>query len=370
MNTKNIQVTAPVRPDLELLSRLNKEVIVSGHYTNFGPKINELETKLCNFLHIPALRVVNNGTMALQVLLSMYAKRGRRYVITTPFTFAATASSIVMAGYEPYFVDINPETLNLDIEKVSEVMERIGDDVAAILPVHVFGNPCSPIEFERLAKAYEVPLLFDACHTFGALYRGRALSSYGDASAMSFHPTKIFHCGEGGGVVLQNENEYKKAREHINFGFTYTGDIRVVAGNAKISEFNVAIGLAVIDKVPDELTRRAELAAIYSGSLKGSDKVEFQQTPSDYVHNNQYYAVMFSPEDREKVIASLNERGVYPRCYFSPSLSITPAFSRYCHEKSVESEKIATRILCLPLYGDLTNEDAEMIAQTIIEAIE
>ncbi|MFC1684568.1 DegT/DnrJ/EryC1/StrS family aminotransferase [Pseudomonadota bacterium] len=369
MKKQSIQVTAPLAPDLDVLLRLNKEIVKSGHYTNFGEKVAELERRLCELQGIKHLRLANNGTMALQVILSMFAKKDKRYVITTPFTFAATASAIVMSGYEPYFVDIDPETLNMDVEKVAGVMSRIGNDVAAILPVHVFGNPCYPIEFEKLSWKYHVPLLFDACHTFASSYLGKPLCSYGDASAMSYHPTKIFHCGEGGGVVLNDASQYSRSKENLNFGYTLSGDISLIAGNAKMSEFNAAIGLSVLGAVPDELANREKLAAIYTSKFERIDEIRFQKKMDGYINNNQYYPIILDTVLRERVVSRLNAENIFPRKYFSPSLSSTVPYSRYSHEPCLVSEKISSEILCIPMYGALSAGDAELIADLVAESV-
>jgi len=365
MTKQTVQVTSPLAPDLEMLAKLNAEIIGSGHYTNFGMKAGELEKKLCSFLGLNYLRLVNNGTMALQVILTMLAKKERRYVITTPFTFAATAGAIVMSGYEPYFVDIDSETLNLDVNKTKEVMEKIGGSVAAILPVHVFGNPCDPIEFEQLALDYGVPLLFDACHTFGSSYKDSPLCSYGDASAMSFHPTKIFHCGEGGGVVLSSESQFLKSREVANFGFSPSGSIDLIAGNSKLSEFNAAVGLSVLGFASQELKDRATLASIYDSKLREAEGVMFQKVPDDYVNNNQYYPIILEKESRERVVLSLNAEGVFPRKYFSPSLSSSLAYASFAPSQCVVSESTSQKVLCLPMYGSLSPEKVDMISSVV-----
>lgn len=369
MKYKSIQVTTSLPPDLELLARLNKEVVESGQYTNFGQKTAELEVRLCGLLGVRHLRLVNNGTMALLVILSMFAKRERRYVITTPFTFPATASAIVMSGYEPYFIDIDPETLNLDVVKVGEAMSKIGDNVSAIMPVHVFGNPCYPIEFESLSREYNVPVLFDACHTFAASYLGKPLCGYGDASAMSFHPTKIFHCGEGGGVVLNDLSQYERAKEDMNFGFLPSGDVDIVAGNAKMSEFNATVGLSVLDSVSAELANRERIASIYTSRLDGIDGIQFQKKMDDYINNNQYYPIILNKILRKRVLARLNAKNIFPRKYFSPSLSKTDAYLQYVNTSCVFSEEISAKILCLPMYGALSPVDAELIADTIVESV-
>ncbi len=369
MNSRPIQVVAPVAPDLEILNRLNKEIIESGQYTNFGDKVSELEGKLRHLLGLRYLRLVSNGTAALQIILSMFAKKNRRFVITTPFTFPATASAIIMSGYEPYFVDINPQTLNLDPSLTAQALREIAPDTAAILPVHVFGNPCDPIEFESLSTEYDVPLLFDACHTFSAIYMGKPLCSYGQASAMSYHPTKIFHCGEGGGVILGTGCDHELAREYINFGFSKSGEINAIAGNAKVSEFNAAIGLSVINAIPNELAKRKSIAAIYTSSFADINEINFQRKPQSHIDNHQYYPILLANRIREKVIKKLNTNNIFPRRYFSPSLCDTRSYSNYCKYPCLNSKVASLETLCLPIYGTLPEEKVKLIADLVIEGI-
>lgn len=368
MSTQSIQVASPLAPDLESLNKLNKLIVDSGQYTNFGDLVKRLENELCQELGVKYLRLVNNGTMALQVILSLFAKKDKKYVITTPFTFPATASAIVMAGFEPYFVDINPQTLNIDVDKVITALEKIGHQVAALLPVHVFGNPASPIEFQNICNRYEIPLLYDACHTFGASYLNKALSSYGDASAMSFHPTKIFHTGEGGGVVVETSENYALTKELVNFGFGAQGQINHISFNAKLSEFNAAIGLSVIGRVAGELKKRKQIARRYLEKLSGIQTIRYQEVPDGYQNNNQYFPILMSNSIRERVVTLLNENNVFPRKYFSPSLPEAAVYKGYSPLDCQNSNRLSKEVLCLPLYGSLTNESVDFISDLVIQA--
>lgn len=238
-----IPVTRPYIPRRERLIHYLNRIDQSQTLTNFGPLHHELKHKLEEYLGVENLLLVANGTLALQIAYKTLGLTGK--VLTTPFTFIATASSIKWEGLEPVFGDIDPETFNLDVKTLPDNPRELG--ITAIVAVHVYGNPCDVEALQTYARKHNLKLIYDAAHAFGVKLNGQSVLQYGDASALSFHATKIFHTGEGGAIIFKQKEDYERALRLINFGFDEQKNIVDIGINAKMSEYHAAVGLPITD---------------------------------------------------------------------------------------------------------------------------
>jgi len=358
---KKINVTQSLIPDRKKFHAYVDQILDSGWLTNRGHCVRELETRLQQFLGVRNVVLVNNGTIALQIAYRALELEGE--VITTPFTFIATASSAVWEGLDVVFSDIDEGTLNIDC---SEIERKITKKTTAIVPVHVFGNPCEVDAIDELAKKHNLKVIYDAAHAFGVKYRGTSILNHGDISAMSFHATKLFHTIEGGALIIDDDVLCEKVRKMINFGIADSKYIELLGINAKMNEFQAAMGLCLLDSVNSVMTRRAELALIYDSILK--NVIQKQKWMEDATCNNGYYPIMLADNGIVKrVQRALNEKGIYPRRYFYPTLDTLDFLSK--GDVMPVSQDVASRILCLPLFVDLSNEDCNTIGGIVFEVL-
>lgn len=353
-----INVTKTFLPSFEDYSNTVKRAWEKAWLTNNGELVQELEQKLNGFLDVSNLLFTNNGTVVLQMALK--ACSITKEVITTPFSYVATTNAILWEGCTPVFVDIDPETFCIDVEKIEEA---ITENTEAILATHVFGIPCDVDKIAAIAKKYNLTVIYDGAHAFGCRYKGKALLSYGDISTCSFHATKLFHTVEGGCVICADEERYRKLYLFRQFG--HIGDDYYSVGiNAKNSEFHAAMGLVVLPHVENLIAVRKGLFEHYSALLKG-----FVQLPNYNMlgleYNYAYYPVLFENEAiLLRVKEQLLQNGINPRRYFYPSLNTLPFLIQKQH--CPISEDISSRVLCLPLYHDLQPADVEQIADAIV----
>lgn len=355
-----INVTKTYLPPLSRYMGLLQEVWDSGQLTNAGPLSVRLERALADWLQVPHVVLVSSGTLALQIAVKALGVSGAP-VITTPFSYVATTSSLVWEGCAPVFVDVDPETLCLDSSRVSGAVNLVTRP-GGILATHVYGNPCDVDALEATATALGIPLLFDAAHAFGVRHKGKSLLTYGDASVLSFHATKLFHTAEGGAVVTTRDDVAQLARQFRNFGHVTPESFDVAGINGKMSELHAAMGLAVLPDVATLIASRRRIAERYDSILKSA--VERPHRRPNTVPNFAYYPILFSGLDaRERVLAVLEQNGVFPRRYFSPSLNTLP----YVEFTAMPvAESAADRVLCLPLYADLALADVDMIADLVL----
>lgn len=358
-----INVTKTYLPDKEKFLKYVDRIYESGWLTNNGQLVQELEKRLAGWLGVENLMLVTNGTIALQVAFRALGMKGS--VITTPFSFVATTSSLVWEGITPVFADIDPASFNLTPESVSR---KIGPGISGILPVHVFGNPCKADELEKIAGRNGVRLLFDAAHAFGVKYKGTSVLNFGDASILSFHSTKIFHTIEGGAIIFKDKKHLEAARRMINFGITGYDRVEGIGINGKMNEFQAAMGHCILDDVEELLNRRSLIYLRYAEAFRGVRNIRLQELNPDAEYNYAYFPVLFSSEKlREKVVSILNEHGIFPRRYFSPSLE-TLDYINDPKEMPV-SDDVSGRILCLPFYESLKEEDQDKIISMILSCI-
>ncbi len=354
---ERINVTKTFLPPLEEYEQYLKQIWASDHLTNYGPLLKELEKQLKAYLHVKHFHVVSNGTMALQLALrALDITEGE--IITTPFSYVATTSAILWERCEPVFVDIRPDTLCIDVEKIEAA---ITPRTKAIMPVHVFGNPCDVEAIASIAKKHSLKVIYDAAHAFGATYKGKSLLDYGDITIGSFHATKLFHTIEGGGIVARDKAVHDKIELMKRFG--HNGDDHLAMGiNAKASEFQAAMGLCNLRYIDEIIRKRRAVVETYDRLLKDA----FQKfTPNkDLQPNYGYYPILFeNGRDLLKKTEALAKKNIFPRRYFYPSLNTLP------YLKTVQScpisEDIASRILCLPLHADLREEDIKIICEVL-----
>ena len=350
-------ITKAYLPNKEKYKAYIDQIYESGWLTNNGSLVRELEQKLADFLGVKHLICVVNGSLALQLAYKALALKGD--VITTPFSFAATTSTIVWEGLTPVYADIDSQSFNLS---PSNIEPLINENTSAIVPVHVFGNPCEVEKIQTIADQYRLKIIYDAAHAFGVQYKGQSVLNYGDISTLSFHATKLFHTIEGGAVITDNDELAKKVRLLINFGITGPTTIESIGTNAKMNEMEAAMGLCVLDEIDSIQSQRAEVWQNYSKKLTGV--VDFQRWNEHSENNAAYAPVLFKNEEQLlKVEARLKENNILPRRYFYPSLDAL----EYLKTDQVcsISRDIASRILCLPIYPGLSSTENNQIIKCI-----
>jgi dTDP-4-amino-4,6-dideoxygalactose transaminase len=355
---KRINVTKTFLPPIEEYQAYLEEIWDRDQLTNQGPILKEFEKKLETYLGVSNFHFLTNGTLALQVALrSLGITEGE--VITTPFSYVATTSSILWERCTPVFVDIDPKNLCIDADKIEVA---ITSKTKAILPVHVFGNPCDVEKIDAIAKKHKLRVLYDAAHAFAVQYKNKSILNYGDISMCSFHSTKLFHTIEGGGLVIRDEGKSRKVVELIK-RFGHEGDEHYRLGiNAKASEFQAAMGLCNLKYVDQIIEERKKISHLYDRGLKG--KFKRPTISIDTKYNYAYYPVIFNNEKAMlKKLDKLKEKNIHPRRYFYPSLNTLPYIKNA--QKCPISEDISRRVVCLPLYSGLEEEVVNKICEVI-----
>lgn len=356
-----ITVTKPFLPPQEDYQKYLDGIWKRQWLTNNGPLVNDLELKLKDFLNVPHLLFMGNGTIALQIAIKALELKGE--IITTPFSYVATASSIVWEGCTPIFVDIDPGSLNIDVRKIESAITK---NTSAILATHVYGNPVDVDAIEKISKKHNLKVIYDAAHCFGTRYKGKSVYTYGDISTTSFHATKLFHTIEGGAVFSGNPMLIKKMALMRNFGHSGVDDFAEVGINGKNSEFHAAMGLCVLGHIEAILRSRKDQAARYDYWLGRSALKKVSINPNaDY--NYAYYTVICPDEATTlKLFTTLEGNLIMPRRYFYPSLNSTTPYRSAPLEVS---DDIARRVLCLPVYYDLTMEEIDYISRIILRVL-
>ncbi len=354
----SITVTKPYLPPKEEYLKYVSEIFDRGILTNQGPNVLALEKKLSAYLGAEHFHYVTNGTVALQLALKALGIEGGE-VITTPFSYVATTSSILWERCIPVFVDIEPDNFTINPAKIEEA---ITPNTKAIMPVHVFGYACDVEAIQKIADKHGLKVIYDAAHTFGSKYKGKSLLNYGDISTCSFHATKLFHTIEGGACVVRDKAVSDRLELEKRFG--HQGDEHFCLGiNAKQDEFNAAMGLANFAHLDEIIVARKHIVEQYDSLLSG--KVRRPKMQDGLRYNYAYYPVVF---ENEKELLSAFERlskiDVFPRRYFYPSLNQLPYLQKYY--PCPVSEDITTRIACLPLYVGLQDADVKRICEALI----
>jgi dTDP-4-amino-4,6-dideoxygalactose transaminase len=357
-----ITVTVPFMPALEEYQERVRSIWDNRWLTNHGPLVNELEHQLQAYLEIQHLLYVSNGTTALQ--LALRALDVCDEVITTPFSYVATTSSIIWDRSTPVMVDIRPDTLNIDPDKIEAAITK---RTTAILAVHVYGNACDVERLEEIARRHRLRLIYDAAHAFGSRYNGKSLYAYGDVSVASFHATKLFHTIEGGAVISSDPDLNRRLSLMRNFGHTSPATFELAGINGKNCEFHAAMGLCNLPHIPAILAQRKILSERYSTNLRGA-AVRRPVITDGCQYNHAYYPVIF---ESEAALLQTNEilaaNSIYPRRYFYPSLSSLDFLPT--RQPTPVCDDIACRVLCLPLYHTLSIAEVDLISGLILRAI-
>jgi dTDP-4-amino-4,6-dideoxygalactose transaminase len=356
-----INVTKTWLPDKKKYYSYIDEIYKNGWVTNNGPLVRELESRLAKFLDVKNIVLVANGTIALEIAYRLLRLSGE--VVTTPFSFVATTSSLVSNELKPIFADIDPSTFNLDPDNIES---KITPETSAIVPVHVFGNTCEIENIEEIAKKYDLKVIYDAAHAFNIKYKGESVLKHGDVSTLSFHATKLFHTAEGGALIINDDDLLQHARYLINFGIENSESIPELGTNAKMNEFEAAMGLCNLDDIEYILQSRNKIYQIYQNELDGL--TQFQKQNINATQNYGYFPILLDTEKQlKKVELALNEKDIFPRRYFYPSLDTLSYIDRnqYC----INSRNISCRILALPIYPGLEMQDQMVIIDTIKKVI-
>jgi dTDP-4-amino-4,6-dideoxygalactose transaminase len=354
-----IPVTKPFLPPIQEYERYLKGIWNRNWLTNNGPLVNELELALKDYLGLKHLLYVTNGTIAIQMAIKALGLKGK--ILTTPFSYVATTSSIVWEGCEPVFVDIDSKTCNIDPSKIEQAITA---DTCAILATHVYGNPCDVVAIDEIAQRRNLKVIYDGAHAFGVRLNGKSIFEYGDISTCSFHATKLFHTVEGGAVVTKDPELLKHMAYLRNFGHDGPERFAELGINGKNSEFHAAMGLVNLKYVDEIIATRRNLSSQYDKFMKTFHAVK-PSIPANVTYNFAYYPVIFNDEKLLlKVVDTLNKNWIHPRRYFFPSLEDLPYIHEKAHCPIVES--IAKRALCLPLYDTLTTEEIDMIFRIML----
>lgn len=357
MNRVDVYVTQPTLAPLQNVNMLLNKIWSTGIMTHNGPLVREFEVQVSEFLKTKNLVAVSNGTIALQMAIRALHLKGE--IITTPFTFIATLSSIIWEGCTPVFVDIDKNTLNIDPNKIEE---RITKNTVAILPVHVFGNACEIDKIDKIAKKYRLKVIYDAAHAFGVSYKGKCIFEYGDISATSFHATKMLNTAEGGACIARDSHVFEELRKIRFFGFDNEKNVVTDGFNGKMTEVHAAIGLANLQVIEEALHDRKSKYQLYKEGLSNNKTIRFQKITTDC--NYSYFPLIFnSEEDLKSCVTALNAEHYFPRRYFYPSVNTFTNIVPYI--RMPVSEDISKRILCLPLYFSLEQQHINNIIDII-----
>lgn len=360
-----IKVTRSSMPDFEEYINEIKDLWDSHWLTNMGAKHKLLEAELSRYLDIPSITLFTNGHLALECAIAAFDLTGE--VITTPFTFASTTHAIVRNGLEPVFCDIDPNDYTIDTDKLEPLLT---ERTTAIIPVHVYGNLCNVQEIMRIAQKYNLRIIYDAAHAFGVTVDGVGVANFGDATMFSFHATKVFNTIEGGAVTYQERFLSKRLNDLKNFGIAGPESVEYVGGNAKMNEFQAAMGLCNLRHIDDEIAKRKIVVERYIERLSGVNGIRICKPQDGVKGNYAYFPVVFDgyKMGRDEVFARLRSENIYARKYFYPLTNSFKCYQgRFDPVNTPVARYIADRVLTLPLYADLILNDVDRICDIILK---
>ncbi|MGN0558011.1 MAG: DegT/DnrJ/EryC1/StrS family aminotransferase [Acutalibacteraceae bacterium] len=368
MDNRIIMVTRSSMPEFEEYIDEIRELWDTHRLTNMGIKHRQLQSELESYLNVPHVTLYTNGHLALEFIISAMNFPKGAEVITTPFTFASTTHAIVRNGLVPVFCDINKNDYTIDVTKIEEL---ITDKTVAIVPVHVYGNICNVEEIEKIAKKYGLRVIYDAAHAFGVKYKGVSSACFGDASMFSFHATKVFNTIEGGAVCYSNDSLVQLLNDQKNFGIHNAEEVAYVGGNAKMNEFQAAMGICNLRHFEEEIAKRRKVDEHYRKRLSNVEGIRLSEPQKNVESNYAYFPVVFDgyKYTRNEICAMLEKEGIIARKYFYP---LTNGFECYRNyptagvEKTPVAQHIALRVLTLPLYPDLSVDDVDRICDIIL----
>lgn len=357
---EKIFVTKPALPEYEEYAEEIKSIWETRHITNFGPKYNKFIEALKERYGYKNVDLQCNGHMMLQNILSCI-EPGE--IITTSFTFVSTTLAILNSGHKPVFCDINTKDYNIDVDKIEEL---ITPETVAIVPVHVYGSPCDVKKIQEIADKHNLKVIYDAAHAFDVKIEGENIGNFGDASMFSFHGTKVFNSIEGGMAVLQSEEMMKEVISRSNFGIS-DGLTEYNGVNSKMNEFSASMGIVNLKHLDDNIDKRKAIVEIYDNQLNDISSLVLLNRREDVKYNYGYYPVIVDDEklSAQGLVEYLGQFDIYPRRYFYPAINDMPLFKGY-NETPIAKE-VSQKILCLPLYADLTKEQALEICSRVKE---
>lgn len=361
-----ILVTRSSMPSIDEYVEEIKDIWDTHWLTNMGIKHKKLESELKEYLGVENISLMTNGHLSLELGIQAMNLTGE--VITTPFTFASTTHAIVRNGLTPVFCDINPDDYTIDVTKLESL---ITDKTSAIIPVHVYGNVCNIEEIERIAKKYDLKVIYDAAHTFGVKYKGKGIGTFGDASMFSFHATKVFNTIEGGAICFNDEAYGKELYKLKNFGIKNETVVDGVGSNAKMNEFQAAMGLCNLKHIDEEIQKRKKVVERYRENFKGIDGIKLSPIQRDVESNYAYFPVVIDEKvfgvSRNEIYEELRKHDIFARKYFYPLTNTFDCFHRkYDVNKTPIALHISKRVLTLPLFADLPLEEVDRICGIIL----
>lgn len=365
MNNEKILVTQSSMPTIEEYIEEIKSIFETKHLTNMGPKHKELQSKLEEYLKVKHMTLFTNGHMALYSAIKALKLEGE--VITTPFTFVSTTHAITQNGLTPVFCDIDEDTYTMDVTKIESL---ITDKTCAIIPVHVYGNVCNVEEIEKIAKKHNLKVIYDAAHAFGVKYKGIGIGNFGDMSMFSFHATKVFNTIEGGGVAYNCENLERELNLLKNFGITGPETTEEVGMNAKMNEFQAAMGLCNLRHIDEEINKRKKVVEEYRKRLSNVNGIKLSKIQENVQSNYAYFPVVFEEEfgkTRDEVMEKLAKHDIFTRKYFYPLTTDFECYPQYDGDNTPIAKYISDRVLTVPLFAELSIEKVNEICDIILE---
>ena len=363
-----LNVTRSSMPDYEEYCEEIKDLWETHWLTNMGSKHKTLEQNLKDYLDTGNLVLYTNGHLALENIIAAFDFTSGSEVITTPFTFVSTTHAIVRNGLTPVFCDINEQDYTIDVTKIEAL---ITEKTCAIVPVHVYGNICNIEEIERIANKYKLKVIYDAAHAFGVTYKGVSAANFGDASMFSFHATKVFNTIEGGAIAFKDENLKQSLNDRKNFGIRGAESCVYIGGNAKMNEFQAAMGICNLRHIKEEIEKRKKAVLHYTKRLSGKDGIKLLSAQENVCSNYAYFPVVFEnyKYKRDEIFAKLKENNIIARKYFYPLTNCLECYKDYKTaggEKTPVALKIASEVLTLPLFSDITEQDIDRVCDIIL----